>query len=76
MAIFSSGDRNNETSSLRAKSRVVDGGLSQEEKRISEDSLRPQRLEDYIGQNELKQILSIAVKAAIERGEAPASLGP
>ncbi|MEB3199285.1 MAG: Holliday junction branch migration DNA helicase RuvB [Synechococcaceae cyanobacterium] len=35
-----------------------------------EDSLRPRRLDDYIGQRELKQVLSIAVEATRSRGEA------
>ena len=33
-----------------------------------EDKLRPQRLDDYIGQSELKQVLGIAVQAALGRG--------
>jgi len=35
-----------------------------------EDSLRPRRLADYIGQGELKQVLAIAVEAARSRAEA------
>ena len=35
-----------------------------------EDSLRPRRLADYIGQSELKQVLGIAVEAAGARQEA------
>jgi Holliday junction DNA helicase RuvB len=35
-----------------------------------EDSLRPRRLADYIGQIELKQVLGIAVEAACSRQEA------
>ena len=35
-----------------------------------EDTLRPQRLGDYIGQTELKQVLGIAVQAALGRGDA------
>jgi Holliday junction DNA helicase RuvB len=35
-----------------------------------EDSLRPRRLDDYIGQGELKQVLGIAVQATRARGEA------
>ena len=35
-----------------------------------DDGLRPRRLDDYIGQPELKQVLGIAVKAAIARGDA------
>ena len=35
-----------------------------------DDMLRPQRLDDYIGQSELKQVLGIAVEAALVRGDA------
>ncbi|MEB3332041.1 MAG: Holliday junction branch migration DNA helicase RuvB [Synechococcaceae cyanobacterium] len=35
-----------------------------------EDGLRPRRLDDYIGQAELKQVLSIAVEATRSRAEA------
>ena len=35
-----------------------------------DDGLRPQRLKDYIGQPELKQVLGIAVEAALGRGDA------
>ena len=35
-----------------------------------DDGLRPKRLDDYIGQDELKQVLGIAVQAALGRGEA------
>ena len=35
-----------------------------------DDSLRPSRLADYIGQRELKQVLGIAVEATRSRGEA------
>ncbi|WP_370525743.1 Holliday junction branch migration DNA helicase RuvB [Synechococcus sp. CBW1004] len=35
-----------------------------------EDTLRPRRLDDYIGQSELKQVLAIAVEATRGRGEA------
>ena len=35
-----------------------------------EDGLRPRRLQDYIGQRELKQVLGIAVQAATARGDA------
>ncbi|MFO0037561.1 MAG: Holliday junction branch migration DNA helicase RuvB [Synechococcaceae cyanobacterium] len=40
------------------------------EARGREDGLRPRRLEEYIGQRELKQVLSIAVEATRSRGEA------
>ena len=43
----------------------------QELSRVSEDrALRPQRLEDYIGQTEVKEQLGIALAAAKKRGEA------
>ena len=35
-----------------------------------DDGLRPRRLDDYIGQRELKQVLGIAVQAALGRGDA------
>ncbi|MEY4298722.1 MAG: Holliday junction branch migration helicase RuvB, partial [Cyanobacteriota bacterium] len=35
-----------------------------------EDSLRPRRLADYIGQSELKQVLGIAIEATRAREEA------
>lgn len=34
-----------------------------------EDSIRPQKLQDYIGQKDLKEVLTIAIKAAQARGE-------
>jgi Holliday junction DNA helicase RuvB len=37
---------------------------------LREDSLRPRRLADYIGQSELKQVLGIAVEATQARQEA------
>jgi len=40
------------------------------EDRPRDDSLRPRRLADYIGQSELKQVLGIAVEATRGRGEA------
>ena len=45
--------------------------IEAEDNRSFEDrALRPQRLCDYIGQNEVKEQLSIALKAAKKRGEA------
>ena len=37
---------------------------------LREDTLRPRRLDDYIGQRELKQVLAIAVEATRNRGDA------
>ena len=53
------------------KSRVVDARAMPEESIApKEDGLRPKCLDDYIGQSALKQVLKIAVQAAIGRGEA------
>ncbi len=41
-----------------------------EEQINPEESLRPQRLGDYIGQKDLKQVLTIAIQAAKSRSEA------
>ena len=42
----------------------------QESAPARDDGLRPKRLNDYIGQRELKQVLGIAVQAASARGDA------
>ncbi|MFL0752917.1 MAG: Holliday junction branch migration DNA helicase RuvB [Prochlorococcus sp.] len=71
MAIVSSSAGRAESHSPAAKSRVVDAAPMPEEScPPREDGLRPRRLDDYIGQQELKQVLGIAVKAAMGRGEA------
>ncbi|MFM8525020.1 MAG: Holliday junction branch migration DNA helicase RuvB [Cyanobacteriota bacterium] len=51
-------------------SRLVDPNADGEERPLREDSLRPRRLNDYIGQAELKQVLGIAVEATRAREEA------
>ncbi len=48
--------------------RLVDGAPCEED--TSLDSLRPQRLADYIGQEEAKANLSVFIAAARQRGEA------
>ena len=50
---------------------LVKGGEAQQtnETTAPEDSLRPQRLQDYIGQSALKEVLDIAIKAAKSRKE-------
>ncbi|ELR97855.1 Holliday junction branch migration DNA helicase RuvB [Gloeocapsa sp. PCC 73106] len=40
-----------------------------EETIAKEEKIRPARLEDYVGQTELKQVLKIAIQAAQNRGE-------
>ena len=55
----------------RREAVLVDPQPSPEEQTARpEDSIRPKRLADYIGQSELKQVLGIAVEAALGRGEA------
>lgn len=61
--------------SLGARPRLVDPETLAEESTadapvLREDSLRPRRLCDYIGQRELKQVLGIAIEATRHRGEA------
>ena len=48
----------------------ADAGATEPQPAQREDSLRPRRLDDYIGQSELKQVLAIAVEATRSRGEA------
>jgi Holliday junction DNA helicase RuvB len=49
---------------------LVKGGEAQgNEATASEEKLRPQRLQDYIGQSSLKEVLDIAIKAAKSRQE-------
>jgi Holliday junction DNA helicase RuvB len=49
---------------------LLDPAAGEAELSGREDTLRPRRLADYIGQSELKQVLGIAVAAARGRGEA------
>ncbi len=53
----------------RPKDRIVSGQISEEDARI-EASVRPQRFEEFIGQQRVKDNLKIAVEAARSRGEA------
>jgi Holliday junction DNA helicase RuvB len=49
---------------------LVKGGEAQgSEATASDEKLRPQRLQDYIGQSSLKEVLDIAIKAAKSRQE-------
>ena len=50
-------------------SRLVSPTTNQEERENQEAAIRPQTLNDYIGQKELKKILKIAIAAAKERQE-------
>ena len=71
MAIVSSGKENAPARSSLAKQRVVDSlPLPEDFVQPKEDSLRPNSWKDYIGQPDLKKVLGIAVKAALDRGDA------
>ncbi len=48
--------------------RIVSGGM-QEDDHAADDSLRPRRLADYIGQDRLKSNLDIFISASKQRGE-------
>ena len=50
------------------QNRIVEPGENQEDKQF-ENTLRPQNLEDYVGQNKVKDNLRIAMQAAKNRGE-------
>jgi len=71
MAIVSSSAGQSDSRPTLRRSRVVDAApLPDEQPQSREDGLRPRRLAEYIGQPELKQVLGIAVQAAISRGDA------
>jgi len=53
----------------RGPDRIVSGQAYEEDARI-EASVRPKRLEEYIGQKRVKENISIAIEAARSRGEA------
>ncbi|MCR5686770.1 MAG: Holliday junction branch migration DNA helicase RuvB [Lachnospiraceae bacterium] len=48
--------------------RTIETGLTEEDVRI-EGSLRPQKLDEYIGQPKIKENLKIFIEAAIRRGD-------
>ena len=50
------------------ETRIVSGRQRDEEQSL-EQSVRPRRLAEYIGQDQIKESLSIAIRAAQERGE-------
>ena len=71
MAIVSSSAGKSDSRPQVSRPRVVDATpLPDEQPQSREDGLRPRRLAEYIGQKELKQVLGIAVQAAISRGDA------
>ena len=50
------------------KKRIITTDVTEEDVKI-EGSLRPQRLEEYIGQKKTKDMLKIYIEAAKQRGE-------
>ena len=48
--------------------RVVAGAMAEEDAPL-ELSLRPKRLSEYVGQNNVKENLEVAIQAALQRGE-------
>jgi Holliday junction DNA helicase RuvB len=50
------------------QNRIVEPGENQED-RLFENTLRPQKLDDYVGQDKVKDNLRIAMQAAQNRGE-------
>ena len=75
MAIVSSGSGSAAAPGPRESRRLIDPAAPDvpdiaEAPIQREDSLRPRRLADYIGQSELKQVLGIAVEATRAREEA------
>ena len=53
----------------RAPQRIVSGQAFEDDARL-EASVRPQRLDEYIGQKRVKENIAIAIEAARSRGEA------
>ncbi len=71
MAIVSSSIDRPDSNRSTSKSRVVDAELLPDDAITSrEEGLRPKRLDEFVGQAPLKQVLGIAVKAAKGRREA------
>ncbi|AFZ44342.1 Holliday junction DNA helicase subunit RuvB [Halothece sp. PCC 7418] len=74
MAIKRSSDQGKPTqessSPGKPRNELLQSNPTPEETSSNEDNLRPQRLADYIGQKDLKALLSIAIQAAKQRGEA------
>lgn len=54
---------------LPVSSKILQPKPAPEETPANEDTIRPNRLQDYIGQKELKQVLGIAIGAAKTRNE-------
>ncbi len=71
MTIVSSGGEKVTPRNLSRKARLLDPApLKDESNSRREDSIRPKSWDEFIGQSELKEVLSISVKAALSRKEA------
>ena len=71
MAIVSSTVGQSESHYSSQRNRDIDARpFSEEVTSPREDGLRPKCLDEYIGQSSLKEVLGIAVQAAIGRGDA------
>ena len=71
MAIVSSSANRSRPSPERPSNEVLNSSPTPDEVGSRpDDGLRPRRLDDYIGQSELKQVLGIAVQASSARGDA------
>jgi Holliday junction DNA helicase RuvB len=54
---------------MNVPDRIVEAGASKDEESVDR-AIRPKRLSDYVGQEQVKAQLEIFVKAAVNRGEA------
>ena len=51
---------------------MIETNITEEDIKL-EGSLRPQTLDDYIGQSKIKENLKVYITAAKQRGDAPVS---
>ncbi|WP_414575021.1 Holliday junction branch migration DNA helicase RuvB [Anabaena sp. CCY 9402-a] len=58
-----------ESAKAAPKEKILQPEAAVDEQGKQEESIRPQRFADYIGQKDLKDVLDIAIKAAKSRGE-------
>ena len=71
MAIVSSNLDQSDFHKLKGNQKLMNPASSDEDVQlVAGDALRPKSLADFIGQSDLKKILSISVQAALSRGEA------
>ena len=51
------------------ESRILSTGVTEEDRENADNSLRPQTLEDYVGQEKVKENLKVYIDAAKKRGD-------